>query len=289
MKKSIITALIVALLAVTLTACSSETVYYTVTFDSNGGSAVEAITVKEGESITLPTTTSDGEVFLGWFIGDSIDEEPLVSPYTPTSDIEVYARWFDAPLADSYFNFTQVTVDGVSGYEISENPQSESPTDGRYILPDTHEGLPVVSVAEDGFRNIKSEVVYIPKTVKRIGNGAFRNVATLEHAIIYAESIGDYAFADCDLFSMWTMRNVTAIGVGAFANCGLTSVVIPISVTTIESGAFSGCNALADVWCQATEKPSGWNIGSEWNNATVHWGGTWETVDGEPVAKVATA
>ncbi|HHX86777.1 MAG TPA: InlB B-repeat-containing protein [Firmicutes bacterium] len=65
---------------------------YTVTFNSNGGSAVDPITgVTEGETVTLPADpTKEGHTFLGWFI----DEETPFTAETPvTEDITVYAKW----------------------------------------------------------------------------------------------------------------------------------------------------------------------------------------------------
>ena len=66
---------------------------FTVTFDSNGGSAVASQTVKEGEKAAKPANpTRDGYAFEGWFA-----DEALKTAYdfnTPvTSDITLYADW----------------------------------------------------------------------------------------------------------------------------------------------------------------------------------------------------
>ena len=66
---------------------------FTVTFDSNGGSAVASQTVKEGEKAAKPANpTRDGYTFEGWFA-----DEALKTAYdfnTPvTSDITLYADW----------------------------------------------------------------------------------------------------------------------------------------------------------------------------------------------------
>ena len=66
---------------------------FTVTFDSNGGSAVASQTVKEGEKAAKPANpTRDGYTFEGWFA-----DEALNTAYdfnTPvTSDITLYADW----------------------------------------------------------------------------------------------------------------------------------------------------------------------------------------------------
>lgn len=73
-----------------------EVSQYTVTFDANGGSAVDAIKVEEGGSIAeAPTTTRPNAnnkkyTFLGWYTPLDV----LVTfPYTPTANITLTAKW----------------------------------------------------------------------------------------------------------------------------------------------------------------------------------------------------
>src|SRR5690554_2380820 len=57
-----------------LASCGSKT--FTVTFESNGGSTVEAISVKKDEKVTKPTDpTKDGYDFGGWFKEESLTTE----------------------------------------------------------------------------------------------------------------------------------------------------------------------------------------------------------------------
>ena len=63
---------------------------YTVTFDADGGSSVEAQIVKEGEKVTVPTEpTKECYTFLGWYLGNekwSFDD-------TVSSDTTLKAKW----------------------------------------------------------------------------------------------------------------------------------------------------------------------------------------------------
>lgn len=67
---------------------------YTLTFDSQGGTDVEAITaIPTGSTVTLPQPTRDGYVFLGWYTepdgaGEVFDEKSVV-----TEDLTLYAFW----------------------------------------------------------------------------------------------------------------------------------------------------------------------------------------------------
>ncbi len=66
---------------------------YTVTFNSNGGSSVEAITqASEGASITMPTApTYTGHTFQGWVIGGTT--KAAGASYTPAANVTAYATW----------------------------------------------------------------------------------------------------------------------------------------------------------------------------------------------------
>lgn len=70
-----------------------EAEVYTITFDSKGGSAVEAQTVEAGGSITLATPGKEGFVFGGWFANEQFTGEALASPYTPSATMTIYAKW----------------------------------------------------------------------------------------------------------------------------------------------------------------------------------------------------
>ena len=63
---------------------------FTVTFDSDGGSAVAAVTVKSGEKAAKPTDPAkDGYTFKGWLLGDA--EYNFDTPVT--GDITLKAKW----------------------------------------------------------------------------------------------------------------------------------------------------------------------------------------------------
>ena len=61
---------------------------YTITFDTNGGSAIEAITLDYGSSITKPSNpTRSGYSFIGWDIS--------IPSTMPAYDMTIKAKWLD--------------------------------------------------------------------------------------------------------------------------------------------------------------------------------------------------
>lgn len=67
--------------------------FYTVTFETNGGSAVAAATVENGNTLTEPQVpTKDGFAFKGWYA-----DEELTKAYdltaTVTGNMTLYAKW----------------------------------------------------------------------------------------------------------------------------------------------------------------------------------------------------
>ena len=73
-----------------ITISAKWTKLHTVTFDTAGGSIIEALTVKDGQTVQLPAQPErDGYKFLGWYLGDTqYDENSAVY-----SDIKLTAKW----------------------------------------------------------------------------------------------------------------------------------------------------------------------------------------------------
>ncbi len=92
--KKLLLAVILCLFVVTLTACGGdEKNKYTVTFNSNGGSAVESVTVEEGKTVAAPASPiRDMYDFAGWFTDLECTSEYDFS-IGVTSNITLYAKW----------------------------------------------------------------------------------------------------------------------------------------------------------------------------------------------------
>ena len=65
----------------------------TIFFDTQGGSEISPITIRSGESLTLPKTpTKEGYVFDGWYLDSNCIEE-YEDSYVVSKNITLYAKW----------------------------------------------------------------------------------------------------------------------------------------------------------------------------------------------------
>ena len=117
---------------------------YTVTLDSNGGSAVtpSTVTVTYGEDCpTMPVLQWAGHIFYGWYdaqIGGRQyvdDKGNSAAKYDKTSDCTLYAQWSDAPLCT-------VTFDPNGGVLAGKTTSEQRSNDSVQYKPDdpTREG-----------------------------------------------------------------------------------------------------------------------------------------------------
>ena len=94
-------------------------------------------------------------------------------------------------------------------------------------------------------------------------------------------SIGDNAFYRCSALSITIPDSVTSIGNYAFYGCSTASITIPNSVTTVGGRVFESCNSLT-IYCEVSEKPSGWDDYWNLSNRPVYWGNEWHYENGVP-------
>jgi uncharacterized repeat protein (TIGR02543 family) len=109
----------------------NQTTKATVTFNSNGGSAVDAITVDKGSRVTKPADpTKEGFTFAGWFKEDTLATQFDFDSETVSADITLYAKW-DAVNASATFTVTFNTNGG------SDVPVQQIAQDGKVVKPET--------------------------------------------------------------------------------------------------------------------------------------------------------
>ena len=96
----------------------------TITFNSEGGSAVSSVTGSNGTTITLPAApTYSGYTFLGWFAASS-GGTALTSPYTLATSTTLYAQWSANTNAVPSSTTVTVTFNSEGGSAVSSDTGS---------------------------------------------------------------------------------------------------------------------------------------------------------------------
>lgn len=156
--------------------------------------------------------------------------------------------------------------------DSDENPEEEGGYDFTKILDfELSESKDYYIVTGYGVHT--NSVVEIPaehegKPVKEIGRKAFSSATLstghLKEIIIPASvtSIGDYAFADCELLEKVTIKGaVTKIGIAAFRSCkALTTISLPEGLVEISDYAFDLCTNLEPITIPSTVTNIGFDV-----------------------------
>lgn len=113
--------------------------------------------------------------------------------------------------------------------------------DGRdtLVIPSEVNGKPVVEIGEHAGWNLHIRNLYLPKSVKNIGNSAFTYKEFDVLVIDGVEQIGKYAFHGMIADTLILSDGIKEIGEWAFWTCGINSVILPGSIETIGNWAFA--------------------------------------------------
>lgn len=112
---------------------------YTITYNSNGGSAVPSVVAYYNSSLVLPSTPNrSGYVFAGWFRGADLLVPWNFARDRVSSDMTLFARWLKTPLtglavSSTGYNSLKLSwtlSSGANGYEVWRSTSSN----GTYTL-----------------------------------------------------------------------------------------------------------------------------------------------------------
>lgn len=244
----------------------------TVTFDSNGGSSVDAIqNVTYNSLIEAPSQpTLKDRVFMGWYADNQFNSEWRFESDKVTKDITLYAKWGTPSNLLYEFN-----PDGESYAVVGINTN-----DTDIVIPGEYNGKPVTAISGNGgggaFFYTPITSVFIPDSILNIGSTAFAQCFSLTSVNIpdSVTEIGEGAFSAC-----WSLEEITVDKANskyhshgnciietetktliagcktsvipddgsvtkikfAFAYSNVSSVSIPESVTEIGEAAFFSC------------------------------------------------
>lgn len=248
MKKKIFVFVLALVAAVCLLAsCNDDTtpeeqeIYYTVTFNSQGGSEIGSLRVKSGDLIPYPEEPEkEGYVFDGWKTKEG--NTWIFTTDKVTADMTLSAAWVDATAVFDYEVVNEeIVITGYSGNAL------------KISVPRVMAGMPVTTVGARAFSTLdyeKVKQVVLPDSVIKVENEAFYE-CKLPSVIFEGKltSIGEKAFYACEgLTKIELGEGIEAVPYQAFARCtSLTSVVLSQTVTLIDENAFEGCTALRTV------------------------------------------
>lgn len=260
--------LAVVLIAAVVLALVLTAERYTVTFESNGGTAVESVKgVAKDSKLTRPENPTKLDYVLeGWYTDSELTKLWLFDVHKVTGNLKLYAKWKIAYTANLSY-----TLNSDNTYSVSKG----TAVDTDVVIPHYYQGLAVTKISSNGFSGysaLKSVTlsdtvtsvgmrafyrctgltkVVLPKSLQIIETDAFGYCEKLENIAFPAglKQIGDHAFSDCKTLKEINLPNgIETIGTYAFRNCAaVTSVVLPDSVERIMPYIFSGCSALTEV------------------------------------------
>lgn len=251
---------------------NSETVFYTVKFDTVGGSSVASMKVPAGTKITPPhTPTKPNYLFVEWRKGGlawSFDDNSV------NEDITLSAIWVSA---DSVFE----TQRNAGGNTLTVTGIKELPKNASLTIPQTINGYTVTAIGDGAFAEFFSDYitsVILPETVvsvgdfafeefpvdltvrgrlSHVGEGAFMGAMYLKEIKLAEgmDSIPFSAFSGTALKTLIVPDGVTLIKEDALKDCAsLVTIVLPQSLTDIENSAFHGCTAFKTAFFKGDSK-----------------------------------
>lgn len=166
--KRIILLFIVLFLAITLCSCSERTASYThtVTFESNGGTALP---MYEGTEIsTMPVPKMDGYTFEGWYKERDFSGDRVVFPIVISENITLYAKYIDNSIGNLELVYNLIE----GAYEITEYNGSS------YVIyiPEKHNGLPVTRLCKGFIKNLyNTNILYISQNINEIEEDLYKS------------------------------------------------------------------------------------------------------------------
>lgn len=258
---------------------------YTVQFNTDGGTAVNAMTVSVIEQ--SPSTTRKGYTFDGWYTENTFTNK-VTFPYEVMKAQTLYAKWKQNGPEEIVFSvdgngvLTGVSgltqgntavvipseVNGITAREIGTGVFKDNRNIVSLTIPDSvttlqnricsgctslrevwlPSGLTVIpDETFDGCSSLST--VHFPKTLREIRSDAFCGTGLTEFiAPDSLTAIWSYAFKDCARLIKVDLKNVSSVSGGAFQSCtALQSVRLSDTLTELPDHLFDGCTLLSEI------------------------------------------
>lgn len=136
--------------------------------------------------------------------------------------------------------------DSHNGYILIEYSGNEN----NVVVPEFYNEVSVCAIEAGVFSNNSTiQYIFIPPSIKEIGEQCFYNCSNLKSVVIASEddiTLGSACFMDCsNLTSIEINGNLNSLSSSLFSGCSsLSSITLPDSLLKIEKNAFYLCTSL---------------------------------------------
>ena len=265
--------------------------YYTVTFDSDGGSTVASRKVESGTKVTRPDNPTKADYdFEGWFTGDTLYDfdTPVEANITLKAkwEIAIYTITFDSDggsdVEEKYVTAGKTVAEpdapgkqgygfygwylGETEYDFSSAVHSDltlkakwGPVKAKEV---TNENIVKTIKTLTESKALKASGEFSYELICNVGK-ALKELYEEKPSVLVSLDLSEVTgldaisgFSGChNLTSISIPDTVTSIGYTAFENCSkLTNFIIPDSVEEIYEAAFYNCLGFTSITIPASVK-----------------------------------
>ena len=241
---------------------------YTITFDTQGGSEVKPLVLKEGETLTLPSNpTKEGSVFDGWYL-DSSYTQAFDSTKRIDSNMVLYAKWKilddgQSIIASDYFDINglvltmnkqkyitssedvfdlrnKFSTSNGSSWRAFTSPNCDQPTEITTRTANVSAGWNNIYVMVENLTTYENQIYRLK--IYKYPTIVYK---ALEEGFWEIQSVSDCADV---LFPDDKIDNITSIGEHAFSSCpSLRTLQKLPKLTSIGPSAFANCKRLTSI------------------------------------------
>ena len=221
---------------------------YTVSFDSNGGTTVQSVTIKYGQSYSLTESERTGYTFVGWYDGDDAFE--LNGTWSIVENVTLKAEWslnsYSLTITNENSAYGSVTGGGTYHYNSSVTVTATPVLNNTFLgwydsngnMLSSNECFTFIKKFDESiearwkFTVDMADFTFTFDETSCVITGVHDQTKTEYVIPDYVTGIGDFAFCDC--------KNIT-------------SIALPDSITNIGESSFRGCDGLNGVYIDSLE------------------------------------
>lgn len=240
--KKLFVVLVTLVAALVLVACD-QPVKHTVTFNSHGGTAVAAVEVEHGKTITAPTNpTLAGNTFDGWFKEADYQTEWIFATDVVEDDLTLHAKWeLVAPVLTSivFEGVEDVVLDFDTPFNVLTGVRAKG-NDNQYyddnityistsvVAGDLHETDGTLDPQAVGTHAVRYTVI-VPTNAGNVQAQVWRNITINNPAPVEGQMLlnGDFSQG----IAGWNNPGVNYIADGAAMTLEVVEGVLVVDVT----------------------------------------------------------